>query len=210
MSVRFRSFLTDPALIKQFILDFGPTAPIVFIGVQVLQVIFPIIPGQLVIVIAGALFGPIKGMLCCLIGLSIGISSIFLMSRRFGRQMIKKWIGQSELDKFNDFFDTHGGIYAIFIARIVPLFPNDVLSFGAGLTNIKFKKYFIASMLGFIPGVLILTLVGSQLSFGLNPKTLLITFLTIGMFVLIYKFKHQIKVSLHKNLIKIEKMFVKS
>lgn len=196
ISKQFRSYLTDPALFKGFILSFGSMAPVVIVIIQAAQAIFPFIPGQLLIMISGALFGVIKGSLFSIIGLSIGISVVFIIARKFGRKEIKGWVGKKEIKKFDNFFNKHGGVYAIFLGRLLPLFPNNVLSFGAGLTPIKFKHYFIASILAFVPGVIIFSAIGSQLTF-INFKTIVIGVVIIILSILYFNYRHQINDFLH-------------
>ena len=204
ISKQFRSYLTNPSLLKEFIISFGVMAPIIFILIQTLQAIFPFIPWQLLPIISGSLFGVINGSLFSIIGLGIGISIVFAIAKKFGRKEIENWVGRKEIKKFDNFFNKHGGVYAIFIGRLLPLFPNDVLSFGAGLTPIKFRHYFIASMLAFVPGVIILCAIGSQLTI-ISLKTLVIVIIAIVLFIVYFNYRHQIKDFLHGCLLGIEK-----
>lgn len=204
MSDQFKSYLTDPSLLKEFILSFGPVAPLAFILLQVLQSIFPMMPGQILIVVAGALFGVGMGSLYCLIGLSIGLTLVFFLSRRYGRSFVQKWIGIQQLRKFDEFIRQHHEVYAILLARLLPLFPNDVVSFGAGITRMKFKHYFFVSILALIPIVLSLSFVGAQFTAGISAKTIVITVLILTAFVLSFAYKHQIKTFLHNILVDIE------
>jgi len=210
ISKQFRAVLSSPSLIREFILSFGAMAPLVIVVLQIIQAIFPILPGPIVVVIAGALFGAVKGTLYCLIGLSIGISLVFIISKKYGRSVIEDWIGEKEIKRFDAFFKKHNESYAIFLGRILPLFPNDVISFGAGLTKVRFKRFFIASMLGFIPGVFLFSLFGSKLMELININSIIILILILSSFIIIFKYKQKIHMFMHNLLLKLERKVKKA
>lgn len=198
-------YLTNPLLLKEFILSFGIIAPIVYILIQILQVFFPLIPGELMMVIAGALFGTIKGAIYYLIAISIGISILFWTGRRYGRKTLKGWMGEKELNKFDEFLEKHGVTYTIFLGRLLPIIPNDVMSFGIGLTKVSFKRFYFVSMLVFVPGILVLGSIGSHITSGATFKMTIIIILLLIFIILTYTYKHQIKDHIHKQLLKTEK-----
>ncbi|MBW2983847.1 TVP38/TMEM64 family protein [Candidatus Woesearchaeota archaeon] len=205
-----RPYLSDPVKIKEFVLGFGIFAPIIFIILQAIQAIIPIMPGQLLVLLAGALFGTIKGSIYCLIGIFIGISVVFFIAKKYGTEVVHKHVDKKELSKLNKFIREHGD-YAIFLGRVLPLFPSDVVSFGAGLTKMRYKHYIIASMLGFFPAVFLLNILGNQLTKGLlNLKTVVIVLSIVIFIVIVYKFKHQIKVHVHNALLWVEKKIKKA
>jgi uncharacterized membrane protein YdjX (TVP38/TMEM64 family) len=108
-------------------------------------------------------------------------------------------VNKSDLDHFDVYFKKKGKV-ALFISRAMPiLFPIDVVSFAAGLTSLSYKDYITISFLGFIPHVFMLTFFGDQLSYNLNPF-LLIILAILGSGVLIYLFRHPIKILLIKEV----------
>lgn len=201
-------YLSDPVKMREFVLGFGIFAPMALILLQAIQAVLPVIPAQLLILLAGALFGVTKGSLYCLIGLFIGCSIVFFIAKRYGKKNPHKHVDKKELTRLGKFIKEHGD-YAVFLGRLLPLFPVDVISFGAGLTKIRYKHYIIASILGFVPGVLLLNIVGNQLTKGLRLRTVLIVLFILVAIGVIYKYKHQIKVHVHNALLWIEKKIKK-
>lgn len=199
-----RPYISDPTKIRDFVVGFGAYAPLIFILLQIFQAIIPFVPAPILIILAGLSFGMVKGPIYCLAGMGIGASIVFFIGKMYGKRIVHKHVDHSELLKLNKFIKEHGD-YAIFLGRALPLFPNDVVSFGAGLEKIKYRHYIIASLLGFLPSVIVYNLLGDQLIKGLvNAKTLVVIFSIIALILVVYKFRHQIKVRLHNALLWVE------
>ena len=155
----------------------------------------------------GYVFGVLWGTVYSLIGITIGSIIIFIIARKLGRSFFRKIINTKELEHFDVFFKKRGDI-SVFLARsILILFPPDVVSVAAGLTQIKLKHYVIFSILGFIPNLFILALFGERLSQGINPATIVVLVLIIFA-VLGYVFRHPLKVFLIKEIEEYEQKII--
>lgn len=141
--------------LKAYIASFGLWGPVVY------MILFSVIPSGAVIAIAGGLvFGVYYGALYTLIGAVVGASVAFYVSRHLGREVVERRL-RGRLKSFDDHI-RRGGFLMILILRLIPIIPFNVVSYGAGLTKIKFLDYFYATMLGIIPGVLIFTNLGDK------------------------------------------------
>tara|TARA_Y100000310_G_scaffold337986_1_gene426440 strand:+ start:3299 stop:4129 length:831 start_codon:yes stop_codon:yes gene_type:complete len=195
---------SSPESVKQFISNFGAFAPIALILLQTAQVIIFVIPGPVFTIAGGYIFGTTLGTIYSLIGTLLGSCLVFYISKRFGRPFVEKIVSKKDLDHFDIFFKTRGKI-ALFISRTIPiLFPNDVVSFAAGLTSLKWKDYVLISFLGFIPQIVILTFFGDKLTENLNPITIGIVAI-IGFGALAYVFRHPLKILFIKEIKVVEK-----
>ena len=190
--------------IKTFILRFGIWAPLIVIVLQILQSMVSVIPSQITTIVAGFLFGPVLGLLYALIGATIGSSAIFLISRRFGQKLALKFFSLRDLSHFEAFFKQKKS-WALFLARIAPIFPNDLVSIAGGLTNISFGQFTALSTLGFIAQMAVLVLFGSQLAEGSVNVSLIIISVLAGILLMIVLFKEQIRRMVIKDLHKVEK-----
>ncbi len=145
----------DAEGIKTYIASFGFWAPVIY------MIMFSVIPSGSIIAIAGGMaFGLYYGTLYTLMGAVIGASVAFYISRHIGREAVEKRL-HGKMKRF----DTHmknGGFLMILILRLIPVIPFNVVSYGAGLTKIKFFDYFYATLIGIIPGVLIFTNIGDK------------------------------------------------
>jgi uncharacterized membrane protein YdjX (TVP38/TMEM64 family) len=200
----FKYYFENPILIQNFILDFGVLAPIGVILINVFQAIFSIIPSELLTIVAGFIFGPILGLTYSLIGAFLGSAMVFILARHYGKNLALKLFEKKELVHFNLLFKQKG-LLGLFLARVAPIFPDDLVSFTAGLTKIPFWWFNLISTAGFAATMIIYTYFGSELSshvFG--SKMIILTVLVIGI-CMIGLFKDQIKKKIIKDIHTLEK-----
>lgn len=189
----------SPETVKSYVAGFGVFTSIIFILSYVVQAFVPFIPSSILTMFGGYIFGVVLGTVFSLIGVTTGSIIVFIIARKLGRPFFRKIISKKELEHFDVFFKNRGDI-SILLARSIPmLFPLDVVSIAAGLTQIKFKHYVIFSILGFIPNLFILALFGERLSQGINPATIAVLVLIV-LVILGYLFRHPLKVFLIKEI----------
>ena len=123
----FYDLLTDRDQIKAFVSSFGRYAPVVFITLQILQVLFAPFPGEATGFIGGFLFGTAKGFIYSSIGLTVGSWINFSIGRFLGKRYIRKMIPSNQLDRL-DTIVKRQGIFVLFILFVFPGFPKDYLS----------------------------------------------------------------------------------
>lgn len=149
----------NPHNIKNYISSFGILAPIIYI-VMFTLVPLTFFPDAVLAVAGGMIFGLGLGTLYTIIGAVCGGTLSFFISRTFGRGLVEKLIkGKGEW--FEDGIEKRGFLF-IFILRLIPLVPFDVISYGAGLSKIKYKDFAFATSIGIIPGVLVYTNLGDK------------------------------------------------
>lgn len=140
--------------------DAGPLGPLLLIGSMVGAVIIPPIPSLPLDLAAGAAFGPFYGALYAVIGAEIGAIVCFLIARSLGRKALSRFM-KTEYTFCQKCTD-HQLLGAMFIARFIPVFSFDVVSYGAGLTNISLKTFALATLFGMAPPTFALTYLGSS------------------------------------------------
>ena len=175
---------------QNFIEQFGDYAPIIFL---LLASILPILlfPPGIFSVIGGLLFGFKLGAFLTIIAAIIYTNIMFLISRYFARNKIENFLEKRlTLKQYNRIFGLNDNKLATFliICRLIPILPNSIVSYSYGLTRISFKHYFIANLIGLIPGRLIWLNFGSKLNniWSLEFLTaiiLIIAFIIIGTIV---------------------------
>ena len=120
-----------------------------------------VFPGSLLTILAGGLFGLVKGTILVSIGSTIGASFAFLISRYFARNAVSNRINKNDkFKKLDDLTEKHGSII-VAVTSLVRLFPFNLLNYGFGLTKIKFYTYFFWSWLCMLPGT-VLYVVGTD------------------------------------------------
>lgn len=148
-----------PNDIQKYVTSFGKLAPLVYI-IMFALVPLTLFPDSILAIGGGLIFGLTKGYTYTLIGALIGASLSFYISRKLGRNFVKK-ITKEKLDYIEEMINTKG-FFVILLLRLIPLFPFDVISYGAGLTNIKYRDFIFATIVGTIPGILVFTNIGAQ------------------------------------------------
>lgn len=134
---------------REFISGFGIWAPVIFILIQVIQVVLPIAPGAVSCVAGILMFGNLSGFLYNYIGICIGSVLVFLLSKKYGNEFVKSIIGIRNYDKYAVLIEENKNFDKIFtIAIFLPLAPDDLLCYMAGLTKMKLKKFVIVILLG--------------------------------------------------------------
>ncbi|MBF0713667.1 TVP38/TMEM64 family protein [Gemella sp. GH3] len=142
---------------QDFIASFGVFSPIIYL---LIFSIFPIFffPVPILAVVGGVLFGFVKGSILTFLGASINCYLMFIISRKFGRDYVKKLLTKRLTPKQHEkIFNVSDEklMVSLVILRLIPLVPYNLINYGFGLTNISLTKYMIASVLGIIPGTIV-------------------------------------------------------
>ena len=131
----------------------GVWGPVVFIaGYAAATVAF--VPGSLLTLGAGAIFGLVRGVAYVFIAASIGATLAFLVSRYVARSAIERRLGSNE--KLASIDDAVGeqGLKIVMLLRLSPVFPFNALNYGLGLTKVKLRDYVVAH-LGMLPATVL-------------------------------------------------------
>lgn len=117
-------------------------APLVFILIQILQVIVPIVPGGISLGAGVLIFGPVWGFVYNYVGICIGSMVNFLLARHYGKPLIQSLISEKTYDKYIGYIDNQKRFDKLFaLAIFFPVAPDDALCLIAGLTKMSFKKF---------------------------------------------------------------------
>jgi uncharacterized membrane protein YdjX (TVP38/TMEM64 family) len=152
-------FFSSRTRVSAFVSSFGPFAPLVFMGIQFLQVLFAPIPGELTGFIGGYLFGTGLGFIYSTIGLTLGSWVAFLIARRFGFSFVRRFVGKEIMEKF-DYLMEHQGAFFSFLFFIIPALPKDYFCYLLGLSPMHVLTFLVVSTIGRIPGTLLLSMQG--------------------------------------------------
>ena len=154
--------LADRDRVRDFIASFGWGAPLVFMGIQILQVIFAPVPGEATGFIGGYLFGVLKGFLYSSLALGIGSWINFSIGRFLGVRFVRKMIPAEKFERFDALLKRQG-IIVLFLLFIFPGFPKDYLCLFLGLSTLPLKVFIVLATVGRMPGTFLLSLQGTYL-----------------------------------------------
>jgi uncharacterized membrane protein YdjX (TVP38/TMEM64 family) len=159
-SIDYERYLS-PTVLMDWLRDAGPLAPLLLIGSMACAVVIPPIPSLPLDLAAGAVFGPFHGGLYAVIGAEIGAIGCFLLARALGRDALSRLLKIETV--FCQTCTDHQLMGVMFLARFIPVFSFDIVSYGAGLTNISLKAFAVATLVGMAPPTFALTYFGSSI-----------------------------------------------
>lgn len=132
----------DLNALRELVGDSIILGPIIFVFIQILQVVIPIIPGGISTAAGVLIFGPYAGFIYNYIGICIGSIIIFLLGRRYGKPFILSMISDKTYNKYIGWLDNQNRFEKLFaLAIFLPVAPDDALCLMAGLTNMSVKRY---------------------------------------------------------------------
>jgi uncharacterized membrane protein YdjX (TVP38/TMEM64 family) len=165
-------FLYLPGLsieeIREFIISFGPLAPIIFILICMGKPVLIFVPTLGLTVIAGTVFGPFYGTLYVALGGAGSTAVAFFITRVWGRKPLERLISTREtLVRLDDRMEARG-FNTILIMRLFNI-PWDLVSYSAGLSKMRFKDFYLASLVMLLPISFIYTYFGSTVTSPGSP-----------------------------------------
>ncbi len=125
-----------------FIVQVGYFAPLIFIIIQAVQVVLPVIPGGISSIAGIIIFGPVYGSIYNYIGIVIGSIINFLLARRYGKTLVQSVVSKKIYEKYMGWIEKGDRFDKLFtVAIFLPVGPDDFLCMLAGLTKMKLKKF---------------------------------------------------------------------
>jgi uncharacterized membrane protein YdjX (TVP38/TMEM64 family) len=132
----------------------------IFIGLQILQVVFAPIPGEVTGFVGGIIFGTFWGVVYSTIGLTIGSYIAFVLAKIVGRPLVESVVNTEAIKQY-DYLMKHKGLFLAFLLFLIPGFPKDYLCYLLGLGHMGHGAFLLISTLGRLLGTAMLTLGGS-------------------------------------------------
>jgi len=152
----------NPQHLRDYIAGYGSYGFLVYMLIQAVQVIIVIIPGDIVMIGAGFIYGIPLGFVLSYLGLMAGSITVFYISRFFGYELVSRLIAIQKIEKINEILNSTRGTVGLFIICCIPFIPKDILMYVAGLTPINAPRLFLVYGLSRIPTTLIWVSVGAN------------------------------------------------
>ncbi|WP_408011358.1 TVP38/TMEM64 family protein [Pseudalkalibacillus sp. A8] len=159
----------DANEIRDWIIEFGIFAPIIYMLLYTVRSLI-FFPASVLSITGGLAFGPLFGTIFTVLGATAGALLSFIVARKIGKNIAKKeWKGkgktiQLQLEK--------SGFFYVLLFRFIPLFNFDLISYTAGVSKVRFRDFFLGTLIGIIPGTFAYNFLGSSLVKG-DPKIIL-------------------------------------
>ncbi|MEG0872978.1 MAG: TVP38/TMEM64 family protein [Clostridia bacterium] len=166
---------------KDYIASMGLKGVFMILGMQILQIIIAVIPGQPMEIVSGMLYGTIGGMIVCLIGIFIGTTLIFFLVRKVGTDFMQLFFSKEQIDKTKKskiFKNPQKFELLMLIIFLIPFIPKDIFIYLGGLSPVRAKRFLAIATFGRIPGLFITVYAGNKLSEG--------SFVLVGILIAIF------------------------
>ena len=167
----------DIAGLRDYIVSYGFWAPVASCFLMVLQALAAPVPSFLITFANGLAFGVFWGWMLSLFGHVLAAVVCFGISRALGRVPVEVLVGKTGLESADRWF-ANWGIYAVFVARLIPGIAFDVISYAAGLTRMRFRNFIVATTLGIFPQTFLYSFLGRQ-----APEYVALFLVTSGLVV---------------------------
>ncbi len=146
---------------RQFLLSLGPYSAATLVLFQASQVVLPPVPGELVGVLAGYLYGTWVGFVFSTLGLTLGSWVVFDLARVLGRPFVERVVSRRVLTRLGG-LSFNGGAIVCFLLFALPGFPKDYLCGLLGISRMSFATFMVLSTLGRMPATYVLALQGAK------------------------------------------------
>ena len=146
--------------VVKFISEKGSLAVLIYMVIYVAKPFLVVIPSNVLAIISGIIFGPIKGFVFTMTGFFISGTIAFYVARLLGKGFVESIIGKRLLKLDNNL--EHNGFKILFMLRLPPILPYDPLSYACGFTKIHYTSFIIASLIGVVPETLCYSILGKN------------------------------------------------
>ena len=160
------AFASEPERFQQWVDSQGLLAPVLFMGMVILQVVVAVIPGEPLEIAAGYAFGALEGTVLCVLGTLIGGVLVFLLVRRFGAQAVEVFFDLEKFRSLRFFQDRRRLTFWGFLVFFLPGTPKNGLCYFVGLTDMRLRTWILVSAVARIPSIITSTVGGSALGMG--------------------------------------------
>ena len=156
----FQEYLTDAEYLRELVGDHYVIAALICILVCAVQVVVALIPGEVVEIAAGYIFGAWGGAFLCLVGIVLGSIAVLLLVRKFGRKFVYTLYPKEKIDKLPILNNPRKRNTLVLVLFLIPGTPKDMLTYAIGLTDMSIPLYILLTTAARFPSVISSTLGG--------------------------------------------------
>lgn len=157
-------FLLDAESMQSWLKDRGRSAFLWFLGLQVLQTVIFVIPGEVVQIVGGYVFGGFLAVGLSTLGIAIGSTIGYWIGYFLGRKAMEKIVGKETLLRWTMLMQQRKSLFSILFLFVIPGFPKDVLCYISGFGKIGYGVFIISSLVARQPGIIGSSFIGTAAS----------------------------------------------
>jgi uncharacterized membrane protein YdjX (TVP38/TMEM64 family) len=181
----------DTAALQRLVDRFDFLGTYGIIGLTALETIFAPIPGFLIPIAVGIVYGIWPGSFFAWIGYMIGGTTAFWAGQIFGRPLIEKFIKKEQVDAYDDVLKRHR--WMLWVFYLVPVFPMDIINYVVGVSSVRFRYFFPILAIGYGFNLLILTFFGERLVASTPNERIIFAVILFSLLVGMVRAEHWIR-----------------
>jgi len=181
--------LFDPLVLQHWLSGLGAWAWPGFLVLQIVQVLVFWVPGEVVQIAGGMVFGLGLGTLLSSVGLTIGNLLAFSLARNLGRERLERWLSSHDLERWASLINHPRLDLILGVIFFLPFVPKDVFCYLAGLSSVKPFRFFWVTTLARIPSLALSTWMGALAVQGLGTLLLIVLSVStvLGLVILAFR-----------------------
>lgn len=145
----FNQKFTSVEDLQNYMRRFGIAAPLILTAFQAFQVVVPVLPGYLGCAAGAVAFGSATGFVCNYVGISFGSIIAYFLARRYGIDIVLAMFPEKQYEKWSKRLEkSRSYAWFLFVATLLPLFPDDFLCYFSGLINMNSRRFIWIIILG--------------------------------------------------------------
>lgn len=156
--MQFKDFNDVVSYLKAYKIEAIP----IYIALQIVQIVISVIPGQVFQFAAGYLYTFLPALLLSVIGAFLGTVISFCLARWLGSDFVHLFFGKEKTSEYVQKLNSKKAYMAVFFIYLIPGIPKDVVSYAAGISEMRFKPFIFLSLVGRLPGMMGSIMIGSM------------------------------------------------
>jgi uncharacterized membrane protein YdjX (TVP38/TMEM64 family) len=177
---------------RSYILSFNRFGYLIFITFQIIHILIPAIPGEVVQIAGGYTYGFFKGSILLSIGTLIGTILVFYITRFLGYSLVKIFVSKKKIIKFARITNSKKSSIIIFFLFLIPGIPKDIILYVLGLTPIKPFRLIIISVTARLPGIIGSAYIGSNIMSKNYSSAITVGIISVIIFIFSFLFRKKI------------------
>lgn len=152
--------------INAFLHQYQTASIFAYIGLQIMQIIISVLPGQALQFAAGYAYAFWLGYLYSIIGVALGTTITFYLAKLLGKNAICVIFGEEKLNEFVELLNSKRAYTIMFVIFLIPGIPKDILTYAAGISATRLKPFLLLSLVGRTPAMMGSIMMGSMFNKG--------------------------------------------
>jgi uncharacterized membrane protein YdjX (TVP38/TMEM64 family) len=170
--------------LNAYLEQYKAASVLIYIALQIIQVVISVIPGQILQFAAGYVYGFLIGTLLSLLGIALGTIITFYMARFLGKEAMHVLFGEERITKYINLLNSKRAYIILLVFFVIPGIPKDLLSYAAGVSEIKIKPFLLLSLVGRSPALMVTIAMSRMLYNGSYTELILLIAASILLFLI--------------------------